>query len=126
MGKKVVKMAKSKTKSTHTDGSSGEKMSVDKKNTCPRCVKGKLVQDDETGEKFCSKCGLVKKPIETFVGKIENEDQKESVFHELNRVEDTKVKDAERALFRRLGKDARCDACVWSQYYKEMVGDPSG
>lgn len=119
-------MAKSKTKSTHTDGSSGEKMSVDKKNTCPRCVKGKLVPDDETGEKFCSKCGLVKKPIETFVGKIENEDQKESVFHELNRVEDTKVKDAERALFRRLGKDARCDAWVWSQYYKEMVGDPSG
>ena len=88
-------MAKIKTKSTHTDGSGGEKMSV-------------------------------KRSIETSVGNIENEDQKEPVFHELNLVEDTKVKDAERALFRRLTKDARCEAWAWSQYYKEMVGDPSG
>ena len=124
MGKKVVKMAKSKTKSTHTDGSSGEKMSVDKKNTCPRCVKGKLVQDDETGEKFCSKCGLVKKPIETPVGSIKNEDEKEGIYFELNLVEDRKVKDAERALFRRLNRDARCEAWTWSQYYKDLVGDP--
>ena len=77
--------------------------------------------DGSGGEKMS-----VKRSIETSVGNIENEDQKEPVFHELNRVEDTKVKDAERALFRRLGKDARCDAWVWSQYYKEMVGDPSG
>ena len=126
MGKKVIKMAKSETKSTHTDGSSGEKMSVDKKNTCPRCEKGKLVPDDETGEKFCSKCGFVKKPIETLVGSIKNEDEKEGIYFELNLVDDRKVKDAERALFRRLNKDARCEAWTWSQYDKEMVGDSSG
>lgn len=27
--------------------------------TCPRCVKGKLVTDNESGEMFCSKCGYV-------------------------------------------------------------------
>ena len=32
---------------------------ADKKNICPRCVKGKLVTDDESGEMFCSKCGFV-------------------------------------------------------------------
>ena len=133
MGKKVVKMAKSKTKSTHTDGSSGEKISVDNKNEprshvdlykniCQRCGKGKLVQDDETGEKFCSRCGV--KPIVTYLGSIKNAEEKEDIFCELNLVEDRKVKDAERALFRRLNRDARCEAWTWSQYYKDLVGDP--
>jgi len=27
--------------------------------TCPRCAKGKLVTDNESGELFCSKCGYV-------------------------------------------------------------------
>ena len=26
---------------------------------CPRCAKGKLVTDNESGETFCSKCGFV-------------------------------------------------------------------
>ena len=29
------------------------------KDNCPRCVKGKLVTDNESGETFCSKCGFV-------------------------------------------------------------------
>ena len=29
------------------------------KGMCPRCVKGKLVTDNESGEMFCSKCGFV-------------------------------------------------------------------
>ena len=29
------------------------------KDTCPRCVQGKLVTDNESGEMFCSKCGFV-------------------------------------------------------------------
>ncbi len=95
MGNKVIKMAKSKEKSTQTDGSSGEKMSV-------------------------------KKPIVTPVGCIKKEDEKEDIFCELNLVEDRKVKDAERALFRRLTRDARCEAWTWSQYYKDLVGDPNG
>jgi len=26
---------------------------------CPRCAKGKLVTDNESGETFCAKCGFV-------------------------------------------------------------------
>ena len=29
------------------------------KDNCPRCVKGKMVTDNESGEMFCSKCGFV-------------------------------------------------------------------
>ena len=29
------------------------------KDACPRCVKGKMVTDNESGEMFCSKCGFV-------------------------------------------------------------------
>jgi len=29
------------------------------KEKCPRCVKGTLVTDHESGEMFCSKCGFV-------------------------------------------------------------------
>ena len=29
------------------------------KEKCPRCVKGTLVTDHESGETFCSKCGFV-------------------------------------------------------------------
>ena len=29
------------------------------KEKCPRCAKGKLVTDNESGETFCSKCGFV-------------------------------------------------------------------
>jgi len=29
------------------------------KELCPRCAKGKLVTDNESGEMFCSKCGFV-------------------------------------------------------------------
>jgi len=29
------------------------------KEKCPRCAKGKLVTDNESGEMFCSKCGFV-------------------------------------------------------------------
>ena len=29
------------------------------KDSCPRCVKGKMVTDNESGEMFCSKCGFV-------------------------------------------------------------------
>ncbi len=29
------------------------------KDLCPRCVKGKLVTDNESGEMFCSRCGFV-------------------------------------------------------------------
>ena len=31
----------------------------DLKEKCPRCVKGTLVTDHESGEMFCSKCGFV-------------------------------------------------------------------
>ena len=33
--------------------------SASSKDNCPRCVKGKLVTDNESGEMFCSKCGFV-------------------------------------------------------------------
>jgi len=85
-------------------------------------TKNQSTQTDGSGGAKMS----VKAPIVTSVGNIENEDQKEPVFHELNLVEDTKVKNAERGLFRRLNKDARCEAWTWSQYYKDMVGDSSG
>ena len=29
------------------------------KDACPRCVKTKMVTDNESGEMFCSKCGFV-------------------------------------------------------------------
>jgi len=29
------------------------------KDLCPRCAKGKLVTDNESGEMFCSRCGFV-------------------------------------------------------------------
>ena len=29
------------------------------KDNCPRCAKGKMVTDNESGEMFCSKCGFV-------------------------------------------------------------------
>ena len=29
------------------------------KEKCPRCGKGKMVTDNESGEMFCSKCGFV-------------------------------------------------------------------
>ena len=29
------------------------------KEKCPRCAKGKLVTDNESGEMFCAKCGFV-------------------------------------------------------------------
>ena len=29
------------------------------KDNCPRCVEGKMVTDNESGEMFCSKCGFV-------------------------------------------------------------------
>lgn len=32
---------------------------VRSKESCPRCAKGKLVTDNESGELFCSKCGYV-------------------------------------------------------------------
>jgi len=32
---------------------------VDQKQKCPRCARGKLVTDHESGETFCSKCGFV-------------------------------------------------------------------
>jgi len=31
----------------------------DLKENCPRCVKGTLVTDHESGEMCCSKCGFV-------------------------------------------------------------------
>ena len=36
-----------------------KKSKVDLKEKCPRCVKGLLVTDHESGEMFCSKCGFV-------------------------------------------------------------------
>ncbi|MEM3172831.1 MAG: TFIIB-type zinc ribbon-containing protein, partial [Candidatus Nitrosotenuis sp.] len=32
---------------------------VDKTSRCPRCGKGSLVTDNDTGENFCGKCGFV-------------------------------------------------------------------
>jgi len=36
-----------------------QKEVTNSKEKCPRCAKGKLVTDNESGEMFCSKCGFV-------------------------------------------------------------------
>ena len=69
--------------------------SADKKNTCPRCVKGKLVTDDESGEMFCSKCGFVitekiqeSGPEWRSFTQDEHGDRARQAFSELNRLKD--------------------------------------